>query len=152
MPQTQTTFLKTLPKAFHPPSLHNIDLVTKNSATLPPMEELRDIFKKYNTNNDNQLCREALRVMLGLPNWTQLTTWRVVIGKSVFPLRPDHECCSIKHLNPKIVSTEGMIKAINFWLRRKPLQQFFIHVRIQILYWRISIHRLNYSFVVDMVS
>ena len=53
MPQTQTTFLKTLPKAFHPPSLHNIGLVTKNSATLPPMEELRDIFKKYNTNNDN---------------------------------------------------------------------------------------------------
>ena len=74
MPQTQTTFLKTLPKAFHPPSLHNIGLVTKNSATLPPMEELRDIFKKYNTNNDNQLSREALRVMLGLPNWTQLTT------------------------------------------------------------------------------
>ena len=59
-------YFKNLPKALHPPSLHNMVLraifPTFNNKPLPPTEDqLRNIFKKYDTNNDNMLSREELK-------------------------------------------------------------------------------------------
>ena len=55
-----------MPKALHPPSLHNMVRAifnpTVNYKPLPPTEDqLRNIFKKYDTNNDNKLSKEELK-------------------------------------------------------------------------------------------
>ena len=59
-----------MPKALHPPSLHNMVRAiinpTVNYKPLPPTEDqLRNIFKKYDTNNDNKLSREELKKAFG---------------------------------------------------------------------------------------
>ena len=108
-------FFKNLPKALHPPSLHSMVRAIVNNKPVPlPEDQLRNTFKKFDTDNDNQLS-------IG-----ELTKAFQFLGSRFPGYRADRSLLHADANNDGFVNQEEMNQLVNyvaglgFTVRRNP--------------------------------